>query len=356
MREPQIKKEFDKNDTLIAKGIAILLMLFYHLFESEQLLESLQVNYAPFSQNMFLTFSGYGNICVAVFAFLSAYGISKGLMERESECTLREMLEMAVKRCGKLIGNFVVMYLSVNLLWFTYFDYRGLYGEGWQGGMLAVIDMLGLAPLFNTPTLNMTWWYMSLAIMIIFGMPFLYLLVEKIGKYALIPAVLLPLAVELDEGVSRYLVVIVLGAVAARENWLQESGRDGRRIWKALGGAVLIMASVLIRQNYIVHSSFLWIIDAPIALLLCRFGGEIPGHIPGVRQILVFFGKHSMNIYFVHTFFYMAIYQKFIYSFRYAGLIFVVLVAVTSVYSVILEFLKKIGRKGLGRLRSVRRV
>ncbi len=44
MKEMQIKKNFDKNDTLVVKGIAILLMLFYHLFESRELLETLQVN------------------------------------------------------------------------------------------------------------------------------------------------------------------------------------------------------------------------------------------------------------------------------------------------------------------------
>ena len=55
-----------------------------------------------------------------------------------------------------------------------------------------------------------------------------------------------------------------------------------------------------------------------------------------------------MNIYFVHTFFYMAIYQEFIYSFRYAGLIFAVLLICSLAYSMVLEGIKK--RIGFNRL------
>lgn len=340
----ELKKSFDKKDTLVVKGMAILLMLFYHLFQTQELLEQLQVNYKPFSQEVFLTLSGFGNICVAVFVFLSAYGITKGLMVRQ-DIAVSEMMKEAVRRCLRLIGNFAVMYISVNLLWFSYFDYAGLYGGGWQGGLIALVDMLGLAQLFGTPTMNMTWWYMELAVLIIFVVPFIYLLVKKIGGYSVILAVLLPLAVEMNGDVKRYFVVIVLGVAAAHGDWLEKLfSRSCSRLVKGLAGIALIAFSVVFRQNYMVHTYFLWIADAPVAFLLCWFGGEIVSAVPGLRQVLAFFGKHSMNIFFVHTFFYLAIYQKFIYSFRYAAVIFLVLAAVTLIYSVVLELLKTGGR------------
>ena len=140
-----------------------------------------------------------------------------------------------------------------------------------------------------------------------------------------------------------------LGAAAAQEGWFERLFSWKRnRLWKGLLGLGLIAVSVLIRQNYMVHTYFLWIVDAPVALLLCWFGGEIACRIPVIRQVLAFFGRHSMNIFLVHTFFYLAIYRDFIYSFRQAGLIFFVLAAVTLVYSVVLELLKT-GGKALGR-------
>lgn len=353
VKEMQRKTDFDKKDTLVVKGMAILLMLFYHLFESQELLVSLNVDHRPVSQNTFLMLSGYGNICVALFVFLSAYGIAKGLMAQDAECTTARMCDMAVRRCGKLIGNFVFMYLGVNLLWFGYFDYTSLYGSGWQGGFFTVIDMLGLAQMLDTPTLNMTWWYMKLAIIIIFAVPFIWLLVKKTGKYAILLGILLLLTLEMDDGVERYLVVMITGVAAAQENWFEALFRwKVGKLWKALAGAALIALSLLFRQNYMIRTYFLWLADAPIAVLLCWFGGEVAGAIPGLREALAFFGKHSMNIFFVHTFFYMILFRRFIYSFRYAGVIFLVLAAVSLAFSVALELVKKGGRVLVKKLAS----
>ena len=147
-----IGHKFEKRDTLLIKGIAIMLMLFYHLFESADILQRLQVNYEPFSEDCFILLSGFGNICVALFAFLSAYGITRGLMARESEAEIqivRFYYKDACKRYLKLVGNFVCVYLSANLLWFSYFDYQRLYGKGWQGFFQAMLDLTGLSQLFG---------------------------------------------------------------------------------------------------------------------------------------------------------------------------------------------------------------
>ena len=92
-----MNKIFTQEDTLLVKGIAILFMLFYHLFETYERVNSLGVIYAPLSENAFLMISGFGNICVAVFAFLSAYGISKKLISLEG-ADLRSWYKVSVKR------------------------------------------------------------------------------------------------------------------------------------------------------------------------------------------------------------------------------------------------------------------
>lgn len=349
---------FEKDDTMLVKGAAILLLLFYHLFESEELLQTMNVDYRPFSQELFLMLSGFGNICVAVFVFLSAYGITKGLMQTEAAGALKlsDTLKCAERRCLKLIGNFAVMYISVNLLWFSRFDYVKLYGEGWQGGMFALFDMLGLAQLLDTPTLNMTWWYMKLAILIIFLVPLLYPAVKKAGRYLIVPALLLPSVVQPDSDLERYFFVLVIGMLAAAEGWT-----DKLLSWKVKlclklpAGVILLVLSVLIRQNYMVHTYFLWILDAPVALLICWFVKEFFGRIPGLAQALRFLGKHSMNIFFVHTFFYMSLFRQFVYSFRRAGLIFLVLLVVSLAYSIVLEAAKKGGKWAVSLVKIARK-
>lgn len=358
MKRQERQEAFEKSDTMLVKGAAILLLLFYHLFESQELLVSMEVNYQPFSQETFLMLSGFGNICVAIFVFLSAYGITKGLMSREAmgALSLTDTLKDAGKRCLRLIGNFAVMYASVNLLWFSRFDYTKLYGEGWQGGMFALMDMLGLAQLLDTPTLNMTWWYMELAILIIFLVPILYPPVKKAGRYFIVPALLLPSVVQLNGDVQRYFFVMLFGMLAASEGWMEKpSPCKGKLLWELPVGIVLMTAAVLIRQNYMVHTYFLWIVDAPIALFVCRFVKTFFGRIPRVSGLLRFLGRHSMNIFFVHTFFYMSLFRGFIYSFRYAGLIFVVLLVVSLAYSVVLETVKKGGKWAVSRVKTARK-
>ncbi len=353
MGETLAKKRFEKRDTLVVKGVAILLMLFYHLFESQELLVTMNVNHEPFSQEVFLTLSGFGNICVAAFVFFSAYGITKGLMADDGVegYALSRSLKKAEKRCLKLIGSFAVMYVSVNLLWFSHFDYVSLYGGGWQGGMFAMIDMLGLAQVFGTPTLNMTWWYMEIALVIIFLIPLVYPLIKRAGRHLIIPALLLPSVFPTD--MERYYLVMLLGAVAADEGWLEKllSWRL-KKYWKLLLGLGLLVPVVLVRQNFMVHTYFLWIVDAPIALFLCWFAAEFLAEIPGLSHVLAFLGKYSMNMFFVHTFLYMSLFRDFIYSFRYAGLIFLVLTGVSLAYSVALELVKSGGKLLYGKIRK----
>ncbi len=162
------------------------------------------------------------------------------------------------------------------------------------------------------------------------------------GNYSIIVGVLLPLIVELPFDFKRYYFVILLGVVAANEEWFEKADLDRIPKWaRILIGLVVFAALVIIRQNYFVYNNFAYLLDGAIAVFFAWFIKELLGGITGVKQVLRFLGKHSMNIYFIHSFIYMIIYQEFIYSFRYAGLIFAVLLAICLVYSVCLEGIKK---------------
>ena len=344
-----MEKVFSKDDTSLIKGIAILFMLFYHLFETYERVTSLGVIYAPLSIDSFLMLSGFGNICVAVFAFLSAYGISKKLLALES-VSLRDWYKVCVKRYLKLLVGFVCIYASVNLLWFSKFDYVKLYGNGWQGLLCGILDALGLAQIAGTPTLCGTWWYMEIAILIIFITPILLKVVKSMGNYSIIVGVLLPQIVSLPFDFKRYYFVVLFGVVAANEEWFEKIDLSKVPKWaRAIGGLILFTVLVIIRQNYYVYTNFAYLVDAPIAFYFALFGKELFGRLKGVNTGLRFLGKYSMNIYFIHSFIYMIIYQEFIYSFKYAGLIFVVLLALCLVYSLCLEGIKMLVKRILGR-------
>lgn len=341
-----MKREFTKEDTFLVKGMAILCLLFYHLFEHYERVSVMQVDYRPFSMDAFLLLSGFGNICVAVFAFLSAYGIVKGIMAVEkkngNQAEIQVLYKQAAGRYLKLTAHFAAMFISVNVLWFYKFDYTGLYGGGWQGILYGLLDALGLAGTYKTPTINETWWYMELAILIIFLVPLLYYAAKKMGNYIILLGILLPVTLTLSPDVKRYYFVVLFGVVAAEEGWFEKLfALKLPGVLQGICGVFLLAVCVVVRQNYVVYHEFGYLADAPVALAFSWFGAGILSRLKGLRGALCFLGRHSMNIYFVHTFFYMAIYQEFIYSFRYAGMIFAVLLACSLAYSMVLEGMKK---------------
>lgn len=338
-----MQKTFTKDHSLAAKGLAILLMLTYHLFEDENLVTSMNVIYSPFSLQSFLTFTGFGNVCVSVFVFLTAYGISTGLFAQKEMLPMSLVYRQAGKRFVILMVNFAVLYLSVNLLWWYKFDYQSLYGVNKQGFLYFLTDAAGLSMFFDTPCMNMTWWYMEIAYILIFLVPFLAWLVKKTGYYALFLTLFAPYIVVFQKDVARYLFVAAFGVCAAHGHWLDRLRNLKLHLalqW--LIGIAGFILCILIRQNYVVYEYYVHLADAPITLFLVYLGAVLIGTVPVLGRVFTFIGKHSMNIYLVHTFFYMALWQPFIYRFRYAGITFLLLLACCLLYSVVLELLKRV--------------
>lgn len=334
---------FSKKQTDIAKGLAIILMLMYHLFYEASTLTEMGVIYAPIPKEVFLTIAGFGNICVGVFVFLTGFGISKSIYDhnKDKEITLKVAYKKSLNRFGKLILNFFVMYLSVNLLFFHFLNYPSLYGEGKQGILAMLIDSLGFAAYLGTPTLNMTWWYMGIAYSLIFIAPLFAYLFKKVGYPILALGCIIPFAVALHPDLSRYFCVMVLGVAAAYGSWFEKliNGKLNR-FFRLLIEIVLVVVAVLIRQNFFVHEYLLSLVDGPIAFIVILLAVDILGFIPGIREVFAFIGKHSMNMYFVHTFFYLILFRQFVYQFKYWGLTLLVLLVVSLAYSFVLDLIK----------------
>ena len=335
-----VKRLFTKESTNIAKGIAILLMLFYHLFSNVQDNAIMKVDCSPLPENLFHLFARFGNICVAIFVFLTAYGISVKLFSSET-LTLKEAYRSSPKRLGKLFFNYVIMFIVVNLIWFRYFNYALNYGEGKQGVLAFLTDALGLSHLFGTPMLNMTWWYMSIAYTLVFFVPLLAYLCKKTGYPFIGIAFLLPFILPMNNDISRYFFVMALGVVCAFGNWFEKimNSRFPAPV-RFILECVVIAFSVFARENEFVQSNLLYLFDGIIAFVIVLFAADCIGFIPVIRKVFAFLGKHSMNIFFTHTFFYLILYREFVFHFRHAGITYLILLGCSLVLSLLLEGIK----------------
>jgi len=325
---------------MAAKGMAILLLLLYHLFHDARLLEELGVIYAPIPQDIFLMVSEFGNICVAVFVMITAYGITKSILS-VPDMTTKEAYQQAGKRFWKLLGGFALLYFSVILVWCYKFDLASLYGEGKQGILLLLCDGVGLAAYLDSPTLNETWWYMPLAYALIFLIPLLAFCYKKIGNMLLLASFFVPMVLTLNSDMQRYFFVAVMGVCAAGGDWFGKLfNRKISAVLKWLVGIIGFVLCILIRQNAVVKDYFFDYVDAPVAFFVICFTVMLPATVPGIKQFLGFVGKHSMYIFLVHTFFYMILFRGFIYQFEYVGITYALLLVTSLGYAVILDYVR----------------
>lgn len=81
--------------------------------------------------------------------------------------------------------------------------------------------------------------------------------------------------------------------------------------------------------------------DPYIALCLACLVATITKRVQCKMSVLAYLGKHSMNIYLVHTFIFKYFFHDFIYGFHNSILMFAVLIVISLGISVVLEQIKR---------------
>ena len=101
--------KFDKYNSQAMKGIAIVIMLFHHMYLSQDRFEGLNVVFTPFSADRIMYLCRTFKICVPIYAFISGYGLY--LSYRKNNSTPGKW---TAKRLIKTMGGFWIIWgLSV---------------------------------------------------------------------------------------------------------------------------------------------------------------------------------------------------------------------------------------------------
>ena len=146
--------KFDKYNSQAIKGIAIVMMLFHHMYLSQDRFEGLNVVFTPFSADRIMYLCRTFKICVPIYAFISGYGLY--LSYRKNNSTPGKW---TAKRLIKTMGGFWIIWgLSVVILQlYNGYAVTRYFGNGniAKGVSAMVLDFFGLAKLFGTSTLNL---------------------------------------------------------------------------------------------------------------------------------------------------------------------------------------------------------
>ena len=339
---------FSVKDSTVGKGIAILLMLFHHLFNDYEEYAGYAVSYFPFSGDRLTYLAVLSKICVAVFVFISGYGIAAsfgGLCRDGRLPGAGEVGRFVRRRYVRLMAAYwfaFALTLVCQPLGRTIFD---AYGTGLRAILACgAIDVLGLSFICGTPTLNPTWWYMSVALFVCAAAPLIVMLMKKVGSTVAAAALFLTAASFFTEGIMvSYFVVMLAGIwccetdLFGRVETLRQSSPAARRLVPA-AEAVLLAVVMLLWHDY----NRFGLADALAALLLLLLAAQVIVKIPVVSSLLGLLGRHSGNMFLMHNQLYSFYFLGFFYSFRHWALILLVLTAVSLAVSVLMEYLKKL--------------
>lgn len=348
-----MKKGLTKNDSLAIKGIAILMMLFHHLYLNADRFKGYDISFAPFSQGLVVNIAFFFKICVSIFAFITGYGLLKSISR--VKLNRREVALWNTTRLIKTMSGFWIIYIIsfivtmiINRLPVTaYFK-----DSAFNGIIYIIIDFLGLANFFNTPTLNATWWYMSAAIVFILLVPAVYALSKKIGYLPIVVAIAaLPrlLNIGYPGGVNIYTFIfpVIFGMIFADYNVFEkisEKSPKNKALSYILHFAVFGLISVLGFYTSIKYDrTVAWELNygvIPVAVIC--FSRYCITRIPVLKNVLEFLGKHSMTIFLTHTFIRQTYLNKFIYSKGHFVVIYLLLLALSLALALVLDYLIKI--------------
>ena len=355
--------KFTKEHTMQMKGIAIIILLFHHCFLNAQRWATVPyeklattkgwgyypISFAPFSSHTIQYLASFSKICVAMFVFMTGYGMWVSYESQKKKTTMSNYIK---KRMVTLMTGFLIIFVVTEILAIPTGRFIEVYGHDFRSVVYMIIDALGLAKLLGTPLFCLTWWYMSLAIVLIMIFPFVHSIMEKYQWIVVVASIIVPRACGFGQSTDlfRYLLAYTLGMYFAQHDLLarikekfMEQNVEGKLlslIVSLIGLAVIIKC----RQNAWIGWKYLdfWDGFAAMYVIVNSYIYILNGK--WIVKGLGFLGKHSMNIFLIHSFYRDVFFHEFTYSFYYAWLDYIVLMAISLVTSIVLEWFKKLIR------------
>lgn len=324
-------------------------MIFHHTLSYEML--KYENIYTLISDYSILTpIISMARVCVAGFSFISAYGITRKLINDRSHFIKTIYLHRIFEIYKSFIPIFIVGLLGT-LIWGD-IPINHIYqsSNGSFFAPYAVIDSLGLAYPLGTPTINMTWWYISASLLIVITTPIFYYIYKKIG----IVSVIFSFAFLLIKPLFIYtslVPIIFVGIYAASNGTIEKINNFIHKnvinhiLFYILCG--LLLVGLFWGTRYLsVEYFFIFL------LIIVLFISMDLHSVKPLRICFEFLGMHSTNIYYLHTFIFYYWFRYTIYKFHYSLMIVVAVLIISLLLSLLVELTKIVIHKSIEAIKS----
>lgn len=338
--------DFNKNDTLIAKGAAIILMYIHHLYAFEnRIIAGNYYNsiFQIWGKNIELWIGIFGKICVCIFMFLSGFGTYKSFIRNNYTF---DFIKIKIQR-------FYIIYWTVFLI-FIPIGYIIGYPRN-----LSFLELLNNISCYKI-TYNGEWWFATPFICMMILCPIIIKCFEKnnsnnfilecflIVTFAVAIRTILPNIIKLDyfnefEKSSYWRILystiklipgFLSGYICAKYNLFNRFREKFKSKVVLLSYSFIILLIVFYCRSKTGMSINWDYIYAPLIILAVT---NIIREIKIIREIFISIGKKSTYMWLMHSFFCYQYFQSFIYSMHNSILVLLCLLLVTYLIACILN-------------------
>lgn len=323
--------ELSKTDTVAIKGIAILLMLWHHLFLNT-------MAYGSFTQSLAVVFK----VCVALFLFVSGYGLTKQYSQLEKpyvKNTVRLLLRRYVNLFLPYWFCFVLVIVVGNVCGYSFSEAYPANRNTLKCVLLDLAGQMGYNSYLNP------WWFNKMIIQLYLIFPILFLIIRN--KYLSWVGLALIIVIQLSAKSISYnvffiveggLIAFYLGMLCARCRLVPEANNRKKRLLMLFAGlfaciGLSALHLMMVKDTYVA----VWF-RALMALCIIVVYKSLDSQLV---PVLEFVGKYATTMYLTHMLFIKLI-PGMIYGVKYSVLIFMVFVAVCLVAAVLIDALEKL--------------
>ena len=350
LNKEKIKTDFtlSSTDSLVLKGIAICLMLWHHLFTT--------IEYGEVT----LYWGQFGKVCVSIFLFVSGYGLYMQYSKVKFTNTvsfLKNNFIFLLNRLTKFYLNYwfvFLVFVPIGVFVFD-IDLKQAYGSNVNLIKRFMYDVFGLQGFYSY---NITWWFNKLIILFYLFFPLFYFLTKRFPWTLFIISIFLVryghhiVLANFNVDLTLWLLPFVLGLLFAKYAFrVNKLFSDVNYTALFVISLLLFLLFLYLRMNNIIpHWSGIRL-DGFLALSLVFLLISFVRKVPQISFVLSFLGKHSINIYLIHTFIFYYWFEQYVYYFENPIIIFCILLLSTLLISMIIEYLKNI--LGFNKLQSI---
>jgi len=328
--------EFSKERTVIAKGVAISLMLIHHLFAfPERLINGNYYTSLFPSLKVEFYIGEFGGICVSTFLFLSGYGMFLGYAHSKQNAFQYSLKK--IKDFYYTYWTYFLIFVPIGIVFFKHVKYWNSDESRYPKNLLVFLKgLLGESFRYNSE-----WWFIEMfLILLILLCPF-YLRLARSNFFGLflISITIFLVALRLKIGYSDIYSVFfwqtsfAIGMICARQKFYSSRLIDffekSHQFLPLLG----ISACFLIRFRFGVKVDFL------LVPLFVYFAVKFIENLR-LHRTFSYLGRYSFQIWLVHSFFCYYFCQSVIYSSHYPPFIFISLLGLSLISVLVIEKIK----------------